>query len=55
MICWSVDLQETFVIGYIYQAHDHTYKHTYKIIKAYVNPNEKVKRLCLKYMRWPLS
>ena len=26
LICWSVDLQETFVIGIIYQAQDNTFK-----------------------------
>ena len=45
LICWSVDLQETFVIGNFYQAQNRTSNHS-NITEAYVNPNEKEKRFC---------
>ena len=37
LICWSVDLQETYVIGNIYKAQDNTFKQ--KIIVKVVNLN----------------
>ena len=41
LICWSVDLQETFVIGNIYQAQDNTFKQ--KKNCKFVHPCGKVK------------
>ena len=40
LICWSVDLPETFVIGNIYQ---HKITLLNKKIVKFVNPNKKVK------------